>query len=272
MLEHQVLLDRNICKICTSGNCYSDHKINIHDVKKAITFLKKGKRDGNCEMDSEHLIYGSNQLHVHISMLFQSMLTHGFSPNGFLESVIVPIPKSKRKSLSDIKNYRGISLSSMLGKVMDNIIVSLHSDVLHTIDMQFGFKVAHSTTQCSFVVEEIVHYHKSRGSNVFLLLLDASQAFDRVNYVKMFTMLSQRGLCSVVLRWLSKLYCSQSISIKWGNCTSSKFHVTNGVKQGGVLSPLLFAVYIDKLLVKLKKVWYWLSHWESICWSIWICR
>ena len=66
-------------------------------------------------------------------------------------------------------------------------------------------------------------------------------------------MLSQRGLYSVVLRWLSKLYCSQSVSIKWGNCTSSKFHVTNGVKQGGVLSPLLFAVYIDKLLVKLKK-------------------
>ena len=132
MLDHQALQDRNFCKICTSGNCYSDHKINIHDVKKAITFLKKGKTDGNCEMASEHLIYGSNQLYVHISMLFQSMLTHGFSPNVFLESIIVPIPKSKRKSLSDIKNYRGISSSSMLGKVMDNIIVSLHSDVLHT--------------------------------------------------------------------------------------------------------------------------------------------
>ena len=76
MLEHQALLDRNVCKICTSENCYSDHKINIYDVKKAITFLKKGKRDGNCEMDSEHLIYGSNQLYVHISMLFQSMFFH----------------------------------------------------------------------------------------------------------------------------------------------------------------------------------------------------
>ena len=151
----------------------------------------------------------------------------------FLESVIVPIPKSKRKSLSDIKNYRGISLSSMLGKVMDNIIVSLHSDVLHTTNMQFGFKAAHSTTQCSFVVEEIVHYYKSRGSNVFLLLLDASQAFDRVNYVKMFTMLSQRGLCSVVLRWLSKLYCNQSVSIRWGNCTSSKFMLLMGSNKVG---------------------------------------
>ena len=103
MLEHQSLLDRNICKICSSGNCYSDHKSNIHDVKKVITSLKKGKRDGNCEMDSEHLMYWSNQLYVHISMLFQSMLTHGFSPNGFMEFAIVPILKSKHKSLSDIK-------------------------------------------------------------------------------------------------------------------------------------------------------------------------
>ena len=87
-----------------------------------------------------------------------------FPPNGFLESLIIPIPKSRLKSLSDIKNYRGISLSLMLGKLMCNIIVSLHSDVLHTTDIQFGFKAAHSTT---FVVEEIVHYYKSRGSIYF---------------------------------------------------------------------------------------------------------
>ena len=105
MLQHLEMLNKNLHQTCVTGNCYSNHTININDVKKAISVLKKGKRDGNCEMSSEHLIFGTNLLLVHISMLFQGMFNHGFSPSGFLESVILPIPKNKRKSLSDTKNY-----------------------------------------------------------------------------------------------------------------------------------------------------------------------
>ena len=52
------------------------------------------------------------------------MLIHGFPPKGFLKSQIIPIPKNKRKSLNDMSNYRGIAMSSVLGKVLDSVIIS----------------------------------------------------------------------------------------------------------------------------------------------------
>ena len=80
-----------------------------------------------------------------------------------------------------MSNYRGIAMSSVLGKVLDSVIISLHKNMLGTCDMQFGFKQKHSTTQCTAIVKEIVSYYKNTSS-VYLLMLDASQAFDGVNY------------------------------------------------------------------------------------------
>ena len=108
-------------------------------------------------------------------------------------SKIVPIPKSGKKSANDINNYRGIPLSSVLLRVFDKIVIIPHSNVLSTSDVQYGFKKKHSTTQCTFVLEEIIQYYKNRNSSIYLLMLDASKAFDRVNYVKLFHLLIDRG-------------------------------------------------------------------------------
>ena len=180
------------------------------------------------------------------------MLNHGFAPKGFLQSQIIPIPNSKKKSLNDMSNYRGIAISSVLGKVLDGVIISLHENVLSTCDMQFGFTKKHSTTHCTAIVEEVVSYYRNKNSSVYILMLDASQAFDRVNYNKLFTTLVKRGMCFLAVRLLLYMYNNQLVSIKWGNCQSTEFTVSNGVKQGGVLSPLLFTIYVDQLFKQLE--------------------
>jgi hypothetical protein len=124
--------------------------------------------------------------------------------------------------------------------------------MLSTCDMQFGFKTNHSTMQCNFVMNEIVNYYNSHGSDVYIMMLDCSKAFDRVQYAKLFNILIEKNLCPVVCRLLAFQYCNQAISVKWGNTISQPFDVKNGVKQGGVLSPVLFTLYIDKLLNNLK--------------------
>ncbi len=67
--------------------------------------------------------------HVHLSMLFNTMLIHGVSPRNMLMSTLVPIPKNKNKSLNDSDNYRAIALGSIMCKVLDNILLEKHSDV-----------------------------------------------------------------------------------------------------------------------------------------------
>ena len=169
-----------------------------------------------------------------------------------LNDTIIPIAKNKKKSLNESSNYRGIALSSIIGKILDLVILDTHRDVLESSSRQFSFKPKHSTTMCSFAIEETVQYYLNNNSNVYIMMLDASKAFDRVNYIKMFKLLINKALCPLVCRLLVMMYTKQSLCIKWGMSKSKFFHVTNGVKQGGVLSPVLFTSYMDKLLEELE--------------------
>ena len=87
---------------------------------------------------------------------------------------------------------------------------------------------------------------------LYLLLLDASKAFDRVKYVKLFNTLHDRKMCPIVLRLIMNMYTNQEIQVKWNTVLSSKCKTSNGVKQGGCLSPSLFSVYLNNLIVKLR--------------------
>ena len=80
--------------------------------------------------------------------------------------------------------------------------------------------------------------------------MDASKAFDLVDHGKLFTKLCHRGLPSPKFRHLINLYSLQEFRVRWGDCSSELFGVSNGVRQGGVLSPVLFAEYLDGLLVE----------------------
>ena len=74
---------------------------------------------------------------------------------------------------------------------------SLSTDVL-----QFGFKPHSSTTTCicTSLLRDTIEYYNEHGSDCYLLLLDASKAFDRVEYVKLFRTLRDSKMCPVVLR------------------------------------------------------------------------
>ncbi len=84
-------------------------------------------------------------------------------------------------------------------------------------------------------------------------MLDATKAFDRVKYCKLFRELSDRQMSPLVIRLLMYMYTNQRLRVRWGMTCIVSLVLFYGVKQGGVLSPLLFAVYIDGLLIRLGK-------------------
>ena len=74
-------------------------------------------------------------------------------------------------------------------KVITYKITKSNSEVLKCCDLQFGFRSNHSTSQCTFVLKEIVQYYTNNDSNAYCMLLDASKAFDHVHYIKLFKLL-----------------------------------------------------------------------------------
>ena len=176
------------------------------------------------------------------------MIKHGFSSELINTSFIKPIPKNNQKSLSDSNNYRAISKNTILSKIIDYIIIDKVGEKLKTSMYQFAYKENYSTSLCSFLVAETIQYYKSHGSTVFMLSLDASKAFDLVQYSKLFKLLIERNICPLIIRYLINIYLASSAIVKWNGAKSEPFKICNGVKQGGVISALLFAVYIDPLL------------------------
>ena len=100
---------------------------------------------------------------------------------------------------------------------------------------------------CIFTVKYVIKYYNLYNSPVYSCFLDASKAYDRVNHWALFKKLLKRSISVIIVRIIMFWYSKQEICIKWGNETSTCFTITNGVRQGDILSPTLFSIYMDDL-------------------------
>ena len=127
------------------------------------------------------------------------MISHGHSASDLLYSTIVAITNKVRAFLTSSDNYRGIALCCSICKVLDIVILDQYKEYLYTSDLQFGFKPGLSTTICTAMYLETVNYYVSRNSDVFSCLLDASKAFDKVHYGKLFKVLFKRNIPVLII-------------------------------------------------------------------------
>ncbi|XDV54494.1 hypothetical protein PO909_022775 [Leuciscus waleckii] len=184
-----------------------------------------------------------------LGIWFNSFLIHGFLPDTMISVLLVPVIKDKSGKVGYSDNYRPIALASVLSKVFESILLSRIVDIIPSTDNQFCFKSKHGTDMAIYSLKEIVNTYRDKNSSVLMSFIDASKAFDRVNHYKLFDKMSKRGVSKCIVRILSYWYANQSIAAKWGHCVSAPFGVRNGVRQGGILSPILFNMYVDELSV-----------------------
>lgn len=249
-------IDTRINNVCLSNSCtcglFTTHAIKYDNVNNAIRSLRTGKNDGVDQICSDNFKHASDLFVEYIVYLYNSMLYHNCVPPSFLRATVIPIPKSQRLDLSNSGNYRAIALSSIFSKILDKVIIQCQFEQFVTSNLQFGYKCHSSTNMCTTMLTETIEYYVNNNSSVFVLLIDASKAFDRICHSKMFDLLLSRNVCPLILRFLFSLYTNSEMQVGWKSENSDMFPLKNGVKQGGCLSPILFTVYLDGLLCKLK--------------------
>ena len=107
---------------------------------------------------------------------------------------------------------------------------------------------------CVFTVKSVIKYYTKQNSTVFTCFLDAAKVFDRVSHWTLFSKMINQNVPLVIIRIIAYWYQMQTMCVKWGKVNSTYFNVLNGVRQDGILSPKLFAIYVDDL-----------SHELSLC-------
>ena len=98
-----------------------------------------------------------------------------------------------------------------------------------------------------------IEHFTANNSTVNLCALDLASAFDRVNHFALFSKLMNRHVPRKFIALLKCWYDKVFTVVRWNYCLSHTVKLTAGVRQGGVLRPLRFAVFVDELLEKLKK-------------------
>ena len=148
---------------------------------KSSTFIFDHLRR-NFPLKPENVLNGSVKLTIHLHLLFNAMIQHGYVVNDFLQGTITPIIKNTEGDVSSSSNYRGITLGTLFSKMFEIALDAKISPYLDTDDLQFGFKKKTSTSHALYVLKSIVDHFNSNGSNVYAAFLDCTKAFDRISH------------------------------------------------------------------------------------------
>ena len=227
-----------------------DHPFTLDELEKATKSLKSGKATGLDTLSNEMiLVFVETYPHI-ILTLFNTILHKNTTIHDWTKGVITAIHKKGPKS--DPENYRGISILSCLGKFFTSIMYNrlLEFSIKNKIlsPSQLGFIPGNRTSDAHIIIHNLIqkqcHINNERLYSCFI---DFSKAFDTIPRDTLLRKLLQFGIDGNFFNVIKNIYSNDKICIKHENKTTELFEVNLGVKQGCILSPLLFNIFLADL-------------------------
>ena len=250
--------DNNIVPQCVNVvSCETLDEIVIDelDVLRAINKLKCKLTCGPDNLPPVLFKRLKHCLSKPLALIFNQLLSVGVVPSEWKQAIIVPV--FKKGAAGMVSNYRPISLTCVLSKIMERIISNkimeflISHKALHAA--QHGFVNGRST--CTNLLESMndwTIYLQARDQTA-IIYIDFSKAFDTVSHNKLFSRLQAYGLGGTILLWLQSFFSGRTHRTRVGQFLSDIADLVSGVIQGSVIGPLMFLIFIDELIRILEK-------------------
>ena len=227
----------------------NERGITREEVKRALNETKAGKAPGMDGVRAEMLKEGGVTVLEWLVRVFNVCFMLSMVPVDWVIACIVPLYKSKG-DMYECSNFRGISLLSVVGKVYGRILINRIRDKTENViaEVQSGFRRGRGCIDQIFIVRQICEKYLAKGKDVYFAFLDLEKAYDRVDREAMWSVLRMYGIGGRLLRAVESLYSNSRACVRVGNEVSEWFPVRVGLRQGCVMSPWLFNLYIDGVI------------------------
>ena len=220
----------------------SSIKIDPAGVEKLLSKIQPHKACGPDEIPNLVLKTCAKSLAPGVAALFQKSLDTGTLPKDWKDANVTPVFKKGARHAPE--NYRPVSLTSVLSKVLEHIVChKLHAHFEeHKVltNVNHGFRSGFSCeTQLTITVDDLAR-NSDDGYQTDIAILDFSKAFDTVPHHKLLHKLEAYGIRGALHKWISAFLCKRHMRVHVDGESSSETEVLSGVPQGTVLGPLLF--------------------------------
>ena len=210
-----------------------------------------GMANKSCDLDIIPIWlfkYCLTELKDIVLYIINTSLSTGHLPDSFKSAMVRPSLKKIGADPDELKNYRPISNLSYLSKIVEKVVHKQLTAYIETENLlpsyQSGYRRFHSCETAVTKIHNDILIMMDKQSNVVLLLLDLSAAFDTINHSLLLKRLQNiYGIQGSALKWLESYLLKRQFSVKVKKFSSSSCVLEIGVPQGSILGPLLFILY-----------------------------